>query len=183
MLVYGAYLLGIIPLAWLAWLAARGKCPDAAWWWLAGAYFVSFLADTAALMGVDPWLPSLVYPVSQAALIGAVLLERTQARTFVIVLVLTGLAAVLWLGVGSPDVLVHTVAWLGVALVVYNRDALGRLRTALLVSFGWGWLAWVGYAIAPGWPAWFAYQSVRAVGIGSFCMAAMNPTPRLKVLA
>lgn len=181
MIFYAVWQIGLVPLACLAVLAMRRQRRDAAWWYLAGAFFVSWIADAFALAGVEPWLMSLVYPVSQAALVGAVLLERRQAMAFVGALVTVGLVAVLWLGVDQPDVLVRTVAWLGVALIAYERDALGRLRMALLVAFGVGWLAWAGYAVRPSWSTWLAYQGVRALGVGTFCWAAWKPTPRLRV--
>jgi hypothetical protein len=175
-----AHQMALVPFLWLAALRARGARVDAAWFWLAGAFFVSWLADSGAHF-VDPWLMSLVYPVSQAALVVAVLLERREALLFVGALVAVGVVAVAWQGVGAPDVLVHTVAWLGVALVVYDRDALGRLRLALLVSFGVCWLVWLCYTVWPGWTAWLAYQCVRALGIACFCWAASKPTPRLRI--
>jgi hypothetical protein len=177
-----AHQLALVPLLFLLVLRMRGQRRDVAWWWLAGAFFVSWLADSAAHV-VDPWLMSLVYPVSQAAIVGAVLLERDDAVVFVIALVTIGVGAVLWRGVGTPDVLVHTVAWASVALIVFDRDALGRLRTALLVAFGLGLLAWLGYTIRPGWTLWLCYQGVRALGIALFCRAAWKPVPQLRVVA
>lgn len=181
MIFYLAYSLGVIPLAWLAWLAARWHRRDAAWWWLGGAFFVSFIADSFALAGVEPWLMSLVYPVSQAAIVGAVLLEREDAGLFVLALVTMGIVAVLWRGVGTPDVVVHTVAWGSIAVVALDRAALGRLRLALIVAFGFGWIAWIGYTITPGWTSWICYQGLRALGIGCFCWAASRPAPRLRI--
>jgi hypothetical protein len=178
---YVAYVVGAVPLAWLAMLATRGRRCDVAWWWLAGAFFVSFIADSFALAGVEPWLMSLVYPVSQAAIVGAVLLDREEAVIFVAALMAIGVVAVLWLGVGTPDVLVHTVAWASIAIVALDRESLGRLRLALLVSFGFGWLAWIGYTISPSWPTWLCYQGVRALGAWCFCWAASHPAPRLRV--
>jgi hypothetical protein len=179
---YVAYAVGAAPLAWLVMLAMRGERRDAAWWWLAGAFFVSFVADSVALAGVEPWLMSLVYPVSQAAIVGAVLLEREDAALFVCGLVTVGIVAVLWRGVGTPDVLVHTVAWASIGVIAFDRDALGRLRLALVVAFGFGWMAWLGYTLSPGYLTWLCYQGVRALGIGTFCWAASNPAPQLRVL-
>jgi hypothetical protein len=183
MIFYAAWTLGLIPFAWLAVLAVRREFRDVAWWWIAGAFFVSWIADAFALAGVNPWLMSLVYPVSQAALVGAVLLDREDAVMFVIALVIVAILAVLWKGVGTPDVLVRTVAWASVAIIALDRVALGRLRLALLVSFGFGWLAWIGYTLAPGWLSWSCYQMVRALGIGTFCWAATKPGPSFRVLA
>jgi hypothetical protein len=183
MIFYAAWTLGLIPFAWLAWLAGRGERRAREWWWLAGAFLVSWIADAFALAGVEPWLMSLVYPVTQAAIVVAVLLDREEAIVFVVALVLVGLIAVLWRGVGAPDVLLRTVAWLGIALVAFDRIALGRLRVALLLAFGLGWLAWCSYTIDPGYPTWLAYQGIRALGAGAFCWATMKPGPTLRVVA
>jgi membrane-bound metal-dependent hydrolase YbcI (DUF457 family) len=178
---YAAWTLGLVPVAWLAWLARRGQRRDAAWWYLAGAFFVSWIADAFALAGAEPRLMSLVYPVSQASLVGAVLLERDDAVRFVLALVAVGIVAVLWRGVDTPDVFVRTVAWASIGIIAFDRDALGRLRLALLVAFGFGWLAWIGYTVTPGWDSWLCYQGVRALGAGTFCWAAWNPAPRLRI--
>jgi hypothetical protein len=177
-----AHQMALGPLLWLAALRARGTVVGTAWWWLAGAFFVSWLADTGAHV-VDPWLMSLVYPVSQAAIVGAVLLEREDAVLFVLALALVGILAVLWRGVGTPDVLVHTVAWGSIACVAFDRDALGNLRLALIIAFGFGLVAWLGYTITPGYQTWLCYQGVRALGIGTFCWAAAKPGPTFRVLA
>lgn len=171
-----AWHLGLLPLAWLAVTGNRERHL----WWIAAAFGISWLADLSAHWA-DPWVVSVVYPVSQSALIGAVLAERNEAWAFLGVLVLTGLATVLGRGVDGPDVLLRTVAWGGVVSIVGSRPALGRLRTALLVAFGLGWVAWIGYTVAPGWTSWIAYQVVRAVGLGLFCWASMKPSPGLRL--
>lgn len=177
-----AHEIGLIPLLWLTWLHFRGKDLDVAWWWIAGAFFVSWLADTAAHF-VNPWLASPVYLVSQSALVGAVFLNRYDAIKLVIVLAVVGTAAVLWQGVHGPDVLLHTVAWLSVVGIIYPLRQLTRLRTALLVAFGFGWLTWMGYAIWPGWTSWSVYQLTRLAGILLFCWAATSPHPHFVVSA
>lgn len=169
-----AHHMALIPLAWLAGLRARGRRRDAAWWWLAGAFAVSWLADTAAHW-VDPWLIGLVYPVSQSALVAAVLLDRREAAKLLAVLLLIGVGAALWHGVQGPDVLLRTVAWGAIAGIAFDRWELGRLRMSLLVTFGLGLIAWMGYAIWPGWTSWLVYQGARAFGIGLFCWAAFRP--------
>jgi hypothetical protein len=172
--------MALLPALWLVGRTLRGFRPGAEWWWLAGAFAVSWLADTAALWA-DPWLVGLVYPVSQAAVIGAVLLDRRDAKVLVWVLVGTALVAALWEHVQGPDVLVRTVAWLGLTGIAYERPALGLLRTALLVSFGLGWLCWMAYAIAPGWGSWSSYQITRLAGLLLFC-AASTASPHWKII-
>lgn len=172
MIFEAAHWLGIIPLGWL--LLTRSRSP--AHWWLAGAFGVSFLADLAAHW-VNPWLVSLTYPLSQAAIIGTVFLHREEAWTFFGVLVAAALFATLldtW-----PDLMLHTVAWLGIVAVVAPLKGVGALRTVFLVAFGLGWLCWIGYNLEPGWGFWLAYQSTRLAGALLFCRAVSHPSPRL----
>lgn len=174
-----AHFMALVPLAWLALLRSHGQRRGAAWWWLATAFAVSWLADTAAHW-VDPWQVSVVYPVSQAALVGAVFLSRTDALRLLAALVCVGWFAAI--RPHRPDVLLHVVAWVAVVGVVYDRWALGTLRVALFVYFGGGALAWIGYAAWPGWASWIVYQGTRAAGIALFCVAATRPAPTLRVL-
>lgn len=178
-----AYLLGAIPVLWLAGLRLRGRSVDVAYWWLASAFAVSFVADSVArFLTADPrWLVSLVYPVSQAALVGVVFLARVEAAQFVVALVIVAIVDLLWHGAAPVPLLLPTVAWLGASSLVVDRWALGTLRTALLVSFGLGTLTWWGYAGWPGWTSWLLYQGVRALGVALFCIAASNPVPRLRL--
>lgn len=165
------------------WLALRRPPHATAWWWLSGVFLISWLADTAAdLLPVsERWVASMVYPVSQAAMVGMVFLVRGEAALVLAVLLVAGLAGVLWEGPATPGVLLRTVAWGTAAGIVLDRPALGRLRTALLATFGVGLLAWYGYVLRPGWASWVAYQSVRAAGIGLFCWASLRPGPQLQV--
>lgn len=169
--------MGLVPLAWLAWLRVRGRQPGLAWWWLATAFVVSWLADTAALF-VNPDLVGNLYPITQAALVGAVLLDRLEAAQFAVGLGLVAIVAVLWRGPLGIDVLLRTVAWGAVTIIVWRLPLPGRLRVSLLVTLGLGLLAWWGYALDPSWPTWLLYQATRAGGIALFCMAASDPSPR-----
>lgn len=175
-----AHHMGAAPLIWVAWLRFRGKKLDVAWLWLAGAFFVSWLADTASHWTGHP-LVSVTYPVTQAGIISAVFLNRYDAMKLVAVIVVVGVADVLWQGVQGPDILLRTVAWLSIVGIAYPLKQLGKLRVSLLVSFGVGWLAWMWYAMNPGWPSYLGYQGIRLMGILLFCLAAMNPLPRLRI--
>lgn len=172
--------MGLAPLAWLVLLRLRGHRIDAAWWWLASAFAVSWLADTAALV-VDPDLVGNLYPITQAALVGAVLLDRWEAAQFACALVIVGVATVLWHGPLGIDVLLRTVAWGAATIIVWRLPLPGRLRASLLVTFGLGWACWMAYASAPGWWTYSIYQANRLVGIVLFCAAAANPSPRLSL--
>lgn len=166
----------------LGWLVLKGRKLDIAWWLLAGAFAVSWLADTAANW-FDPWIIGAVYPVSQAAIVAAVFLDRRNTLKLILILLLVGVVDVFWKGVDSPDILLRTVAWLSIVGIAYPLKQLGTLRVSLLVSFGVGWLAWMWYAMNPGWPSWIGYQSVRLVGILLFCWAATSPLPRLRIIS
>jgi len=175
-----AHQMGLVPVLWLAWLHFRGKPRGAEWWWLAGAFFVSWLADTASHWTGHP-LVGMVYPVLQAGLVGAVLLYRKDAIVFVVLLMVAGIADVLVNGILPHDVFLRTVAWLSVVGIVYPLKQLGQLRASLLLYFGCGWLAWMWYAVDPGWYSWGWYQFIRFSGILAFCWAAKSPLPHFKL--
>lgn len=190
-----AHTLGAVPLLWLYVLVLLGKHRGAEWWWLATAFGVSWLADTAAHWA-NPLLPSAVYPVSQVGLIGAVLLyHRADAIRLLIVLTAAGIVAVHWRAATEPDVLLHTVAWGAAAGIAWNFRALGRLRMALLVYFGLGlvgWFmttAWIYHcgeirSCKTAWPgslSWGTLQTARLLGTALFCWAAASPGPQLRV--
>jgi hypothetical protein len=174
--------LGAVPLAWLAYLRRR---VDAAYWWLAAALGLSFVVDLAGqfLTPSPRWVLSLVFPVATSGLIGAVLLARVDALRFLIMLVATGCVAALWHDGTGPDILLPTVAWLTVTGIAWQWPALGMLRLSLLVMFGGGWLAWLGYNLWPGWPSYLVFQATRLVGTVLFCRAASFPSPRLRAVS
>lgn len=172
--------LGLVPVVYLGVRHAQRRRSGVAWWWLAAAFAVSWLADMAALWA-DPDLVGNLYPITQAALIGAVFLDRLEAAQFAIALVMVAVVAVLWRGPLGIDVLLRTVAWGAVVAIAWDRPALGRVRVALVVTFGVGLLCWWGYAVRPGWWSWGTYQVVRAAGIACFCWAATRPLPRFRI--
>lgn len=175
-----AHHMGLLPLFWLAFLRSRGKAVGIEWWWLAGVFAVSWIADSAAHYA-DSWVIGAVYPVSQAAVVAAVLLPRKESIALVLVLVSVGIVSTAWREPEGPDVLLRTVAWLSVVGIIWRLPQLERLRTSLLVTFGAGWLAWMGYVIRPGWPSYLMYQGTRLLGILLFCWAATSPLPRLRI--
>ena len=168
--------MALVPLLWC--LVRREE--RSAWWWIAGAFFVSWLADGATLIGYPTWIPATVYPVSQAAIVTLVLASRREAATYIGLLVVVGIVTVLTEGVTGPTLFLETVAAGIVVGVVWDKP-LGFLRWTLLVAFGIGWLAWVGYVIAPGWTSWSVYQAVRAVSLVMFCWASVRPHPALRL--
>lgn len=168
--------MALIPLGWLASRAEHR--PE--WWWLAGAFAVSWIADTMAHFG-NPWVPAAVYPMSQAAMVGSVFLNRRDAMLLVSALAVVGIVGVLGEGVTGPTVLLQTVASLSVCGIVWTLPV-PRLRVTLLTAFGLGWLAWIGYVLNPGWATWIVFQGVRAASLGLFCWASIPPRRRLVVL-
>jgi hypothetical protein len=177
-----AHQMALLPLVWLSILSFRGRHQDAAYWWIAAAFAVSWLADTAAHF-TNPWAVSLVYPVTQTAVIGAVLLPRRSVLTLILILVASALVTVMLRGdqVPGPDVFFHTIAWGAVCWLVADKWYTGRIRTCLLVYFGLGWVGWM---IHTEWlivPTWFVFQSARLAGLCIFCWAAMQTGPNLRV--
>jgi hypothetical protein len=171
--------MALLPMLTLAWLHVTERHRDPSLWWIAGAFGISFLADTAALW-VDPKTVSAVYPISQAALVGAVFLSRTDADRLLAALIVTGMASLLWHGADHLDVLLHTVAWGTVTGLALTR-ATGLLRASLVSAFGLGLVAWWSYVVAPGWTSWGALQSARALGLILFCIAAIHARAGLHV--
>jgi hypothetical protein len=163
-----AHHMALVPLLWLGALGYYGQRRPALWWATALVLGISWLADTAAHW-LDPWLVSTIYPALQALTFAAVLLPARALGRFAGVLGVTGLLAILLVGVGQPDVFLHTVAWTGLVVVAWPYR---EIRAPVLVTFGVGWLAWVAYSIAPGWATWGTYQGLRAIGLGVFCWAA-----------
>lgn len=161
-----AYGIGLVPLAWCALRRERRR----EYWWLAMAFGISFLADTATLAFGHPWLWSAVYPVGQTAVIGAVFLSREETAALTLLLMGTALVTILALGVNAPSALLHDLAWLAIVGMVWRRP-LGQLRWALLVAFGVNIVPWTLLALRPSWTTWELYQGVRAVGVGWFCVA------------
>lgn len=168
----------LLPVLWLGWLHLKKRDPGAAFWWLSGVFVVSWIADMSALW-IDPVMISAVYPLSQAWIVGAVFLPRRDTVLLIVVLGLVGFVSLAWQGVADSNTLLRTVAWGAGVGIVFPLKQLGRLRTALLVTFGLGWLSWMYYLADPGWTSYLTYQSVRLLGILAFCRAAISPLPQL----
>lgn len=176
----------LIPLAWLLVRAWRGKSIDAAWWWLAAAFGVSWLADAPIdfIPHSADWLPNFLYLVSQTAIIGAVLLpRREQAVSLLAFLVAVGILAAVSFGADKPDAVLHSVAWTSVVLIVLMRpDLPALLRLSLVLGFGVRLLTWL---IRVRWPivaTWYPDQLVRLASLLVFCWAATEPTSQLRLV-
>jgi len=171
--------MGFLPVLWVT--LRRDRRLE--WWWLALAFSVSGLADLASYGPhplVAPWIAATVYPILQVGMIGAVLVSRPEAELLMLALIGAGLLG-LWVEGIGPSLLLETVADGAVVGLVWPRRDLGKLRGALLVGFGGGWLAWVGYLFVPGLAMWGVYQGVRVAGLGLFCWASLQTKPVLRV--
>ena len=174
-----AHWMALWPLCMLVVMHVHGERKDRAWWWLAGAFAVSFIADSLAHF-LDPWVISLAYPMSQAALVGAVFLSKREALSLLVLLCCATTVAILAKGVQGPDVILSSTANGAVCWMVWDRWELGRLRTALLVSFGAVGLAWLCFSLWQVVPVWYGYQALRLVGLFLFCWSASTPHLRLR---
>lgn len=168
-----AHQLGAVPLVWLASLRSAGREIGRVWWLLALAFLVSWIADWIShWTGTFPVGPA--YLTLQGGLVVWALAPREQAARYSAVLAGTAAFVMLNFDPQTPDIFVHTVAWLGL-LAVGWAVASPRLRLVLGVAFGLGWLAWLGYCLRPGWTSWVIYQGNRLLGILVFCWASWKP--------
>lgn len=171
-----AALLGLIPLLWLAFGPVRG----AAWWWMAGGFAVSFVADAIARVS-QPAFVSQLYPVTQAAVFVLVLAPKRSREWILGALLCAAAVSVALRDAQGFDVLLRTVAWGIVAVLALSVTE--RLRMALLVYFALGAVLWTAYVLSPGWVTWLAYQGTRALGVSLWCMAAWHTSRRVGPLS
>ena len=166
--------MALLPLAWLVWRQVRGHRSELSWWLLAGAFGVSWIADTAAhVLSRDyNWVPSLTYPVLQTAVIAFVLLPRRTAAAFATCLIAVALIVILADGAEAPDLVLRSVAWLSIIAMVWLVEMPTRLRACLIVSFGVGLALWMAVLRWPIAATWYVYQINRLIGLLLFCWAA-----------
>ena len=178
-----AIVMPLLPLAWLGWLWTRGQHRDAAWWWMAGGFAISWVANVASdyLPANARWVVSAVYPVSQSAIFGAVLLDRTEALMFLALLTPIGIVAAVMGAAQGPDILLRSAAWLVLAAVAWMRKELPqRLRISIVVYFFLGYCTWLMLAA---WvhdhpdahgaaPEWYGYMLAQFAALVLFCWAA-----------
>lgn len=164
-----------LPLLWVA--LQRPK--ERAYYWLALAYTVSWVADWGWHAGLPQLVVSASYPVLQAAIVGFVFLGRWHSEQFLALLVCVALAALILFP--GDTLALRTVAWLGLCAIVLDLPK-SPLRTALLVTFGGGWAGWVAYTFAPSAAAWIAYRLTWLTGEGLFCWAVCRPSPTLELV-
>lgn len=180
-----AHQMALVPLVWIMWSRFRGEKRDVAWVWLAIAFSVSWMADLAAdfMQPGMRFVPSMVYPVSQTAIIGAVLLDRTESIALLGLLVPIAMVGVRMGGATGPDIILRSFAWLVIVGIAWMRaDLPHRLRLSLIVYFGLGYVTWLLFAEQSIVPVWFAYQSTRLAGILLFCWAASENSPQLRLV-
>ena len=178
-----AHQMALVPLAFLLWRRVRGASVDGAWWALACAFAVSWVADTVSdlIPAQSRWIVSLAYPIVQTAIVGAVLLPREFAIFLVGVLSSAAIAVGIFMGVNGPDGVFRTIAWLIiVAILLVRRDLPARLRVALGVYFGLGWATWLIHVVWLVVLTWYPYQGARALGLLLFSWAAVAPATRIQ---
>lgn len=160
--------MALLPLLWLVILDQYGHHRAVIWWALAVVFGLSWLADTLA-HSFPPWLISALYPLAQAVTLAAVFLPIAAAWRFTGAILSVGAVAICVHGIERPELVTHTVAWVGILLMMWQQR--GRLRAAILTGFGLGWLGYLAYAFSPSWPTWGVYQGIRAASLGVFCWA------------
>jgi len=174
--------MGLVPLLWLGALHWCGERRSREWWGVAAAFGISWVADTITHRWGQPWLVSAIYPVSQAAIIGIVLLPRREAQWFIATLCAVGIIAVLIEGTTKPQWILHVFGWSEIVWLLRPLP-LGKLRAALFVAFGVNLIPWVLFTLWTTWEMWCLYQGVRAVSLGMFCLASWRPWPMVRVIA
>lgn len=176
--------MALVPFAVLCGLDLRGERRDVRWWWLCAMFGVSWLADTSVQYHwLSGWTASAIYPFVQLV-IAAFALLRAREAAYLSALVLS--AAVFLFGFGGihgPDVEFRAVAWLGILWIVVEQPWLGRVRTAALVTFGLGLIAWIVHVRTLSLWTWYPYQLTRAAGMVVFCRAALAGQPSLRLVA
>jgi hypothetical protein len=174
---YAAALLGAVPLLWLLALRVGGRSSTADWWWMAGAFGVSLVADVAGRLA-SPVFVSQLYVILQAALFVMVLAEARWVVGLIALFLAVGSVSIALRDGQGLDVLLHLVAWGTVAGLAW-RVAADRLKVALLCYFGLGAALWACYVASPGWWTWGGYQVTRLLGVGLWSAAAWHAARRL----
>jgi hypothetical protein len=165
--------MGLIPLLWLTLLKSQGHQRSGIWWGLAIVFAVSVAANTAAHF-LDAWAISAVYPLVQAIVLGAVVLPLAAAWRWAALVLGAGLGAWSVRGMAHPEIFVHTVAWVGMLLIVSRYP--GSFRHVVVSAFGLGWVAWIIFTLArESLTAWAFYQGVQMANLGAFCWATVPP--------
>lgn len=164
-----AHHMALLPLLWLGGLAFHGHRRPVLWWALAVVLSVSWVADTVAHV-VNPALVSALYPALQTIVLGVVLLPTRALGRFAVLILAATIGPLLYRGVAHPDIFARTACWAGLLTIAWPHR---EIRLPVLVTFGLGWLAWLGYNFLPSWGTWGTYQAIRALGLGTFCWATL----------
>ena len=176
----------LLPLAWLWILSRSHRRIDSAWWWLALAFGISWIPDAPIdhMSHALDWVLVAVYPVAQTAIVGKVLLSQTRATRFLFLLGAAAIVSIVWEGVGGPEVILPTVAWLLIAGIAWTHETIPHLlRVSLVVYFCLGWGAWLLHAEAikerqDMLATYYAYQLTLLLGRVVFCIAAWRDSPK-----
>lgn len=158
---------GLVPLAWLSCRYVLGYKDGERAWYFAMGFAISWLADVASHVGGWETI-RLVYPISQAAIIGVPFLKSRDRMLFLFTLTAVGIYS----SAIDHDIPLRVVAWLGLCAIVRASD---RYSATVYTYFGAGLLAWTAYDISPGWPTYLIYQGCRAAGVLIFCWSSRSP--------
>jgi hypothetical protein len=179
--VIGAGLLGHAfgawPLVRVGTLIRQRPPLDVSWLWMALAFAVSFVADTASLFGA--WsVVSQTYPLMQGALFALALLpSRVAGRVVALLLAVAGASVAVRHGQGV-DVALHVAAWLSVAVMAWWRVPDFALRWTLVLGFVGMAATWTAYALAPDTVVSALMQTVRVVTACAWGVAAWREAER-----
>lgn len=173
--------IAFVPLIALGVLHWRGLRRDVAYWWLAAAFLVSGIVDALGYVMAEDAHKRLsdLYLILQCAIIAAVFLTRVERWIVAACLVCVGVYTVLTSEAGL-DIALVSVASLAVCGIVYDRPALGHLRSSLLVYFGATLVVNLAAFFYPHPPMGLLYHSTRLAGLLWFCVACWRPHPQLR---
>lgn len=169
-----AHALGILPLLALLMARLAGRNFPPAWWGMAVAFAVSWLADSIAHL-TNPDAVSQVYIVLQSG-VAVLALDPKAAIPAVAVVSTVAVGSVLWRHGQGHDVAAHVTAGGIVTGLAWQRTR-GWVRWSIVAGFGLLAVAWLDYVAAPGWPSWLTVQGVRLAAVVLWIVATLRDTP------
>lgn len=162
-----------LPLLWLAWLHVRGHRRARAWWVMASAFGVAWVANLFGFIGrFDE--ASQTYPVLLAALFAMTMLPRWGAAILTTGLFWTAVFSIaVRHGIGF-DVWLHVLAFGSTAVVADLTLPRSRLRATLTWGFAALAVLWPLSVHLTAWPlaTYLAYHGAWVVLVLAWCDAA-----------
>lgn len=155
-----AHHIALIPV--LAVLKVRQVPP--AYRWVAFAFAVSWVADSAIYFGDGTWMLDYWWVPVQ---MGLALMAFVRSWRWLWALVLVSMAS--WLFLGPPDWALRVIG--SVVVLAYAR---GPLRWPLWIYFGAGTLAYVAMVATLSMSVGYAYHAVRLLGYLAFVAVVLH---------